>query len=90
MRFKIGNIVKFKVNGKYIPDYYTFNLTGIIHGNICFKENKGIIKNIQDEYYLISYISEANREVILGFKEDVLEFLEGGNQEVNLVNKLIL
>lgn len=79
--FKVGDIVKFKIESLYIKDYYTSaldkcNQKYIKHGSPTIKENKGTIKYIDTNYFYIEYIDEKDKKVCLGFKSDSFELLE--------------
>lgn len=75
MKFKVGDEIEFITEDKHVPSYSTSSKLDpyIKHGSTIFKENKGIINAIIDEYYMVEYTDESDRKVQLGFKEDVLK-----------------
>ena len=78
-KFKKGPIrFKGKKKGDFIPEYFTnYNVIPdkfIIHGSTVIGDIESPrIVDFFDKYYIVSYISEKNKKVQLGFKEDVLE-----------------
>jgi hypothetical protein len=79
MKYSIGQTVKFTKCGS-IPKYYCdpeIPRGKIKHGSSIFKENRGVIVEIHESYYLVEYIDNEGNNVRLGFLEDVLLPLEG-------------
>lgn len=86
MKFKIGDRVKFRGKGdvNQIPKYYTQHhgipKEKIVHGNIILNENYkkdfARVVDVYNEFYIVEYEDYTNNKVRLGFKEDVLDFVE--------------
>jgi len=81
MKFKIGQIVKFKNDDttNYSTDHNGIPPEMIIHGiaNVGkhYKEHFAKIVDIFKEFYIVSWINGLNREMRLGYKEESLELV---------------
>lgn len=80
MKFIKGDIIKFKVNGKHIPErYYAeshIDDSFIKHGRVHFKENRGEVIDYSNDYVVVRYFSDIDESVQLGFRECDLELFE--------------
>jgi hypothetical protein len=81
MKYPIGTRVKFKkINDGCVRNFTvdpTIPLELIMHGSIRlgqdYYKNGAIIKGTYQNYYLVSYIGEFEKEVCLGFREEDLK-----------------
>ncbi len=81
MTFKVGDIVKFVENHGYdTPKYFTewdgIPASKLEHGSLTlgekYKKEFARIVDTHNEYFIVAYTSDENKEVRLGFKAESL------------------
>ena len=87
MRYKIGDIVKFKGDLRIIPSYNCDDNIEhlVVHGSTTINNDKyrtefAKVRHIYEEYYLVAFPTDRSYDntgyTCLGFKEDVLELVK--------------
>lgn len=75
-QFNIGDEVRIINDTPEFLNHFTTGSPFIKHGSRVMKENKGIIVGEYKGKFAISYISDANKEVVLDFKPENLGLLK--------------
>lgn len=91
-KFAVGDEIEFITKSTVIPEYYTEHNTKIPsyyikHGSCTFRENKGVIQHIYEEYYIVSFIDYTGKIVQLGFKANVLRLKKKNVTQYPLTEK---
>lgn len=90
---KVGDVIKFRGDGKKAPQGYNARLDGIpsgfryTNGTLDLKANRGVIIYVYQEWRIVEYTDIGNIKVRLGFKEEDLIPIE--NRIKNLRKELI-
>jgi hypothetical protein len=91
LQFEIGDEIEFIVpaGSNRIPSFTSQDIPYefIKHGNVIFKENKGLINHIHGDYFIVAFVDTENKTVQMGFKANVLRLKKKNVTQYPLTEK---